>query len=374
MPVLSPAQQHALLDLLLELPSTRTAEQRQALLFGLPAAIQDTERARDRLADLAEMIQALEYWGQLADGRWATEAMLRNAKRSVRQTAFEPRLEAFIQGFELPAAQARLEPLPELIASDVSYLMPVGFLAGGHRASLAVARLAVPRFQGAEPVMGKHGPSCGKGTGWMIAPALMITNHHVVEARFSGEGPATADEIARQAAGTQIWFDYTDADKPVVVHRVAGLEAMDARLDYAILRLEPASTPDGRPLAEWGVLRIAPPPVVLTPGRPLNIIQHPGGELKQIAIRRNDYVGPAAPPWHESQFYYLTDTLNGSSGSPVLDDDWQVVGLHRASRTLPEAVSMKGEAIKYNNVGVHIHAILDHVPPALRDEIAAAGA
>lgn len=115
-------------------------------------------------------------------------------------------------------------------------------------------------------------------------------------------------------------------------------------------------------------------PVVLRPGRPLNIFQHPAGDVKQIAIRRNDYVGPAAPPVHETQFCYLTDTLSGSSGSPVLDDKWQVVGLHRASHTLPEKVYMKGETIKYNNVGVHIHAILDHLPAAIRNEIAAAGA
>ena len=90
--------------------------------------------------------------------------------------------------------------------------------------------------------------------------------------------------------------------------------------------------------------------------------------MKQIAIRRNDCVGIK----DGGEFHYLTDTLPGSSGSPVFNDDWLVVGLHRASQTLPEKVYMKGETIKYNNVGTQIHAILRHLPAALRAEIAAA--
>ena len=90
--------------------------------------------------------------------------------------------------------------------------------------------------------------------------------------------------------------------------------------------------------------------------------------MKQIAIRRNDCVGIK----DGDEFCYLTDTLPGSSGSPVFNDDWQVVGLHRASQMLPEKVYMKGETIKYNNVGIRIHAILRHLPEALRAEIAAA--
>ena len=73
-----------------------------------------------------------------------------------------------------------------------------------------------------------------------------------------------------------------------------------------------------------------------------------------------------------AEFQYLTDTLRGSSGSPVLNDEWEVVGLHRASRTLPENVYLKGEMIRYNNLGVRMHAIVRHLPNALRDEIVAA--
>ena len=105
-------------------------------------------------------------------------------------------------------------------------------------------------------------------------------------------------------------------------------------------------------------------------GAALNIIQHPAGEVKQIAIRRNDFVGPL--DGDSNRFTYLTDTLPGSSGSPVFNDDWEVVGLHRGARKLPEPAYLRGETIKYNNVGVVMRAILQDLPPALRAEIEAA--
>ncbi|GHO90442.1 hypothetical protein KSF_004900 [Reticulibacter mediterranei] len=65
---------------------------------------------------------------------------------------------------------------------------------------------------------------------------------------------------------------------------------------------------------------------------------------------------------------YLTDTEAGASGSPVCDDDWLGVAMHCAARKIsPE--SYKGETIKYHNEGIDIHAILDDLPPQLRQEI-----
>jgi V8-like Glu-specific endopeptidase len=370
MPKLSSAQLTDLLDLLLELPSTKTADQRAALLFSLPAQIVNTlDLSGDRLASLATLVETLEYWGQLADGRWATEVMLRNALRTARNTAFEQKLEAIRRSFDLPSAQAQLPELPEQIASDVSYLMPVAFLADGDRVARAVARLAVPQYMKGQPVLNGRVPSLVVGTGWMIAPGLLVTNYHVVEARFAGDPPPTSADIALQAEHTVAWFDYVDVDKPYVEYKAVKAEALNPALDYAILRLAAAATRAAAPdLDQWDYLTLASELDELTRGMPLNIVQHPAGDVKQIAIRRNDFVGAA----DGDEFYYLTDTLPGSSGSPVFDDDWRVVGLHRASRTLPEKVYLKGETIKYNNVGVRIHAVVRDLPQSLRQEIEAA--
>ncbi len=95
-------------------------------------------------------------------------------------------------------------------------------------------------------------------------------------------------------------------------------------LDYAFLRLE------GRPGApdKWGVLALRPRP--LTGGEPLYIIQHPGGEPKQISRKDCKVDQPAVKGRGAdvTDFSHTCDTVSGSSGSPVFDKDHHVVGLH----------------------------------------------
>ena len=368
MPTLSARQQTELLELLVEFPGTRTAEQREALLFSLPPQIANNlDLSSDRHSAIVKLIESLEYWGQLADGRWATEVMLRNAQRIARNTNFEERLEGIRHAFDLPAAKQELPDLPEQIASDISYLMPIAFLEAGHRASNAVARMCVPQFFDGTPRMKGKKPSLVVGTGWLIAPDLLVTNHHVIAARLAGDPPAAkSSDIALQASGAQAWFDYVDTMKPHAAYNIVDFEASDATLDYAVLRVAAEGNDDLPPLSTWGHLRLCTESFDLRKGIPLNIIQHPSGDVKHVAIRRNDCVEVSAG----AEFQYLTDTLPGSSGSPVFNDDWEVVGLHRASRTLPEKVYLKGEMIRYNNIGVRIHEILRHLSEPLRREIA----
>ena len=61
-------------------------------------------------------------------------------------------------------------------------------------------------------------------------------------------------------------------------------------------------------------------------GEPVSIIQHPQGAPKMIAIRENKIVDIQSPFIH-----YTTDTQQGSSGSLVVNDQWEVVALHRSS-------------------------------------------
>jgi len=370
MPKLSPRQQVDLLDLLIALPATKTTAQREALLFSLPPQIVDSlDLSGDRQAAVTKIIETLDYWGQLADGRWAIEVMLLNAMRAAKDTQFEQRLEAFRQVFALPASHVELPDLQEQVAGEINYLMPAGFLAAGHRASRAVARLCVPQFMNGRMVMDGPKPRLGLGTGWLIAPDLIITNHHVVAARFDDDPPATAADMEQQASHIEAWFDYLHADGPYTTVLAARLEARNPKLDFALIRLAP-SPKESNGRQSPSCLTLAQDDYELRRGAALNIIQHPAGEVKQIAIRRNDFVGPL--DGDPNRFTYLTDTLPGSSGSPVFNDDWEVVGLHRGARKLPEPAYLRGETIKYNNVGVVMRAILQDLPPALRAEIEAA--
>ena len=101
---------------------------------------------------------------------------------------------------------------------------------------------------------------------------------------------------------------------------VENLVCFDSNLDYAILKLKEES--GRRPLPICGR------EVSVKSGErvPVNIIQHPYGGIKKLAIRNN-----LAVKTYEMNIAYFTDTDGGSSGSPVCNDAWEVVALHKAS-------------------------------------------
>lgn len=82
---------------------------------------------------------------------------------------------------------------------------------------------------------------------------------------------------------------------------------------------------DGGDLGPFGWNRLIEVEGKAVVGDCLSIIQHPGGELKQLALRENELVDVL-----EFHLHYLTDTGRGSSGSPVFNDQWEVVALHHS--------------------------------------------
>ena len=69
-------------------------------------------------------------------------------------------------------------------------------------------------------------------------------------------------------------------------------------------------------------------------GEVANIIQHPKGRRKEVVLRENRLVSRLEPVLH-----YIADTEGGSSGSPVFNNDWQVIALHHWGGPGPLAVS-----------------------------------
>ena len=60
-------------------------------------------------------------------------------------------------------------------------------------------------------------------------------------------------------------------------------------------------------------------------GEYANIVQHPEGRLKQIVLRNNNLV---ARNETLRVLHYVAETQPGSSGSPVLNNEWEPIALH----------------------------------------------
>ena len=77
------------------------------------------------------------------------------------------------------------------------------------------------------------------------------------------------------------------------------------------------------------------------------IVQHPDGQPKKIAFQHNllRVVEPEL-------LQYWTDTEVGSSGSPVFDDNWDIVGLHHFAVPAPagESTTMRNQGRRISHV------------------------
>lgn len=168
---------------------------------------------------------------------------------------------------------------------------------------------AVARIQIKTPQNGL----AGYGTGFMISPRLLVTNNHVFE--------KPEDTVASVAE-----FNFqSDADGQLLTSRTFGFAPGDFFLtdptrDFTVVALQPDSG-----LEEFGWIPLIGKIGKLMVGERVNIIQHPNGEPKQLAIRQNLVVDEL-----ELFLHYKTDTAPGSSGSPVFNDQWELVALHHS--------------------------------------------
>ena len=266
---------------------------------------------------------------------------------------------------KLPRTDAGLE----ILIGGADDTLEVGYLHSGAAASRSVARLRVHRyFDGFPSMLPGDQPDRGNGTGWLLAPGLLITNHHVINAREPSEPAASEQDFDLQGAAVEAVFDdFGPGATPVSVFPT-GCVAADSTLDFALLRLPPDVEPR-QPL------RLRSSPVLKPADRALreriNVLQHPGGKPMRLGFRNNFVVTGSA-----ERLSYLTDTAGGASGSPLFDDAWFVAGLHRGfDRIEGGPVTVWGQEIGQENYGTPITVLLAHLAehhPALHEEILAA--
>ena len=155
----------------------------------------------------------------------------------------------------------------------------------------------------------------GMGTGFAIAPNLLMTNNHVIASL----------ETAEQTEYTfnyQLDINGKECQIQTVQALPGGAFYTNAELDYTVVTLKDAPN-FGKPL----ILKNQQ----MRQDDRVAIIQHPGGHLKKISMQ-NNFVAYA----DNKVVQYTTSTLPGSSGSPVFDNEFKVVAIHHSGGMLPE--------------------------------------
>jgi V8-like Glu-specific endopeptidase len=208
----------------------------------------------------------------------------------------------------------------EKLMSSESQLRSTGWLAEGLRLASAVCRLT-------------NGVILGSG--FRCRPDAVITNHHVV----GGKEAATkfrAEFFFEEDAARNLRVPISVTLAPEKLFWTSD------KLDVTIVGLGIV------PSQDIGVIPLSADLSAEVNDR-VSIIQHPSGGPKQIAVTNNRIVNIFHP-----YIQYVTDTLPGSSGSPVLLDSWQVVAIHHAGGNMRKNAS--GDVI-FANEGVLIRAL-----------------
>lgn len=254
---------------------------------------------RKGLHDVAETPERLAKWVN------RRLRQVRSASR-IAADAMPESLRALAERGDVTAAEIDND-FVERVVGETRDFLAVAFLERAVGATRPVCRLTTDLGAGRRSF----------GTGFLVSPALLLTNHHVLD------GAAAA---ARSVA--EFDFQIDRLDQPLRVQRFRLLPERfflnDRALDYALVAIADRSE-SGAALGGYGYCALDREEGKIRIGDPINIVQHPLGEMKQVVVRENRLLDLLTDFAH-----YEADTEPGSSGSPVFNDQWEVVALHHS--------------------------------------------
>lgn len=344
---LSNEDRKQLITLLKDLPELATERSRRQILedAGLKQLISMIDVSGNTYVAVSEIISYLSNYGRLTHENETLGLFLNTLKgvMGIQQQQFLNRLltkyDMMLPIAALPnISQWQGKESPENVLEKIigeNTLRSIAFLAQGLNVARSVAYIAV-----------RTSEERWSGTGFLITPNLLLTNNHVI--------PNT-DVLTN----TLFRFNYEEnffgeAQTPREYRaKLNGIFHTNKNLDYTIVELEK------EPGSEWGYLHLAARDI-LRDSR-VNIIQHPMGRPKEISFQNNfvEFVG-------ENIVQYITSTLQGSSGSPVLNDSWEVVALHHAGGNMREPITQRRY---FRNEGILIGSILADLPNNLNVDL-----
>ncbi|MCC2695760.1 trypsin-like peptidase domain-containing protein [Nodularia sp. LEGE 04288] len=336
-----------LITLLKELPELATERSRLQILelAGLKQLAPMMDLSGASFVAVNEIVSYLSKYGRLTYNHEALGLFLNTLKAfvGVQQQEF---LDGLLTKYDMMIPIAALpdigqwrggettaDVLEKIIGENT--LRPIAFLQRGLEVARSVAYIGV-----------QSGYERWSGTGFLVAEDLLLTNNHVLP---------SSDLLLNSIFRFNYEDDFWGRSQPSLEYhaKFGGLFHTNQDLDYTLVQL------DGSPGQKWGWLPLLSRNIKRR--ERVNIIQHPTGRPKEISFQNNfvEYVGG-------NVVQYVTSTLNGSSGSPVLNDGWEVVALHHAGGNIPEPTSQRRY---FRNEGILVEKILADLPSEIKEMV-----
>lgn len=299
--------------------------------------------------------------------------LLKIAEETAGQVALPLELERIVALAERDPNAAVDALLNERVLNEAEEFLSVLFVKRAAIVTKSIGRIVA------------RGTRQGIGTGFLVAPGVLITNHHVL---------GSADDARNSAVqfDYELNYRYRQGKSEVFELRPQDLFYANRSLDFALVAVADKGADQGYDLSNYGYLPLDEKVGKIRAEAPVNIIQHPQAGLKQVVFRDskifplpselnpgNSYSGKSV----DTAAHYSGDTKKGSSGSPVFNDAWEVVALHHSAvAELDGAGQMRmkdgsfkavgeitdGDEVKWvANEGIRISRIMKHLRGLVHD-------
>jgi hypothetical protein len=164
------------------------------------------------------------------------------------------------------------------------------------------------------------------------------------------------------ASRSEIQFDYLEQpDGSFAEPKIFRLDpsaafVSDGPLDFTIVAVERRNA-RGDLLTDRGFIPMDPRPGKAVIGEALNIIHHGGGEPLEVSLRDNLMLRVM-----ESFIQYQGRTGRGSGGAPVLNDQWELVGIHHAAQLVsPGSVKVRGADVSFVGEAIRVSSVVSRL-------------
>ncbi len=237
--------------------------------------------------------------------------------------------------FESPSIISTPENDPHVESKSMignNDLLDVNFLETGANIQKAVGKVIT------------H-PSGKFASGFLVSPSLFMTNNHVLPTIQDAEAAEFQFNYQLDIHGSQLPVDTFHASIDLATRFFYTNDV----LDYTIIRLAPNN---GNPGNKHAFIKLKIPNIALNDR--CNIIQHPLGVPKKVALRDSIITNI-----FEKVIRYTSDTETSSSGSPVFDDSWNLIAIHRGKGAV--GTNASGQSVYINNEGIRIQNIILHL-------------